>query len=63
MLPTLPGLGKLYRQMDHRGRPRSISHRHDDVPRDGHDVLAGEGRGGNVEFGEIDQPTSPLPVI
>ena len=41
------GLGKLYRRTGDRGEgPRAPDHRDDDVPRDGHGLLAGEGRRG-----------------
>ena len=41
------GLGKLYRRTgDHAKAAEHLTHRDDDVPRDGHGVLAGEGGGG-----------------
>ena len=41
------GLGKLYRRTgDDAKAAGAPDHRHDDVPRDGHDLLAGEGRRG-----------------
>ena len=40
------GLGRLYRRTgDRREGPRAPDHRNDDVPRDGHDLLAGKGEG------------------
>jgi hypothetical protein len=42
------GLGKLSRRTGQRERAQEHLHRSDDdVPRDGHDVLAGEGGGGD----------------
>ena len=65
------GLGKLYFRTDKReqaqGAPR---HRDDDVPRDGDDVLAGEGGGGDENTGRfltslgrgLDHPATPPTV-
>src|SRR5678815_4912321 len=39
-----------------RAGPGAPDHRDDDVPRDGHDVLAGEGGGGDDKAGRIDRP-------
>ena len=39
-----------------RAGPGAPRHRDDDVPRDGHDVLAGEGGGGDDIAGRIDRP-------
>jgi putative FmdB family regulatory protein len=44
-----------------RAGSRASHHRDDDVPRDGHDVLVGEGGGGDDGFEEIDG--KPRPVI
>jgi hypothetical protein len=42
------GLGKLYRRTGQREPgPAAPHHRDDDVPRDGHAVLAGEGGSGD----------------
>ena len=41
------GLGKLYRRTGDQRRPRSTCDRDDDVPRDGHELLAGEGGDGD----------------
>ena len=45
------GLGKLYRRPTSASGPGAPHHRDDDVPRDGHDVLAGEGGGGLRRLG------------
>jgi hypothetical protein len=45
------GLGKLYRHAGKREQgARAPHHRDDDVPRDGHDVLAGAGRDKGVSM-------------
>ena len=46
------GLGRLYRRTGKGEQAQEhLDHRDDDVPRDGHDVLAGEGGGGDEATG------------